>query len=74
MSGLPGRKVRNVLLVDRVALINRLRSIAASEDSVFEAERRARFAERLDALRRERIDRPRVLVEAPVSVVNSRVL
>jgi hypothetical protein len=50
----------------------RLRSIAASEDSAFESERRARFAEKLDSLRRERIAHPQVLVEAPTAVVNTR--
>ena len=55
MAGLPGRKVGNVFLVDRAALINKLRSIAASEDSAFEADRRAQFAAKLEAMRRERI-------------------
>src|SRR5690349_7051748 len=72
MAGLPGRTVGNVLLVDRAALIKKLRSIAAGTDNAFESERQKRVASVIEELRRERIEHPRVLVEAPARVVNTR--
>jgi len=72
MSGLPGRTVGNVFLVDRASLLNKLRSIASGESNAFETERRVRFAEKLEGYRRERINHPQLLVEAPTAVVNTR--
>lgn len=72
MAGLPGRMVGNVALVDRQALINKLRSIANGPESAFEAERRHRVAATIEGYRRQRIEQPQVLVEAPTAIVNTR--
>ena len=57
-------------LADRDALITRLRRLAAGDEAYYEVQRRRRVAGLLDRLRRERIDQPQLLVEAPVQIVN----
>lgn len=73
MAGLPGKTIGSSKVVERGPLLKRLRSIAAGEDSAFESERRARFAIKLDAMRQERIEQPRVPVVAPIAVMDSRI-
>jgi hypothetical protein len=55
-------------LADRDALVAHLRRLARDEDVYFEKRRRQQFAEALARLRQERLDRPRLLVEAPAEV------
>src|SRR5579863_7004902 len=57
-------------LADRDALISHLRRLAEGEEVVYENTRRRRVAELLNELRKDRLERPQVLVEAPVRVVN----
>lgn len=56
-------------LADRAALVARLRMLAASNDGYYELERRRRVAGVIEGFRRERAERPRLLVEAPLRVV-----
>lgn len=57
-------------LVDRDVLIDHLQRLARTEEATYERNRRQKVAELLDAMRRDRVERPQVLVEAPVRVVN----
>lgn len=57
-------------LAAREDLIARLRQLGRGEDRYYELRRRRKVAEVLDRLRQERLDRPSLLVEAPVSVMN----
>ena len=57
-------------LADRDALIGHLRRLARSEDVFYERTRRRKVAELLDELRRDRLERPQVLVEAPIRVMS----
>ncbi len=57
-------------LVDREALIRHLRGLARTEAVTYERDRRRKVAELIEGLRKDRLDRPQVLVEAPVRVVN----
>lgn len=57
-------------VVDRDALITRLQRVAEGDDGFYEIERRRKVAKTIEDLRRERIERPPLLVEAPVAVVN----
>jgi hypothetical protein len=52
-------------LADREVFIRHLRALAAGEDRDFERGRRRRVASVLDGLRRERLERPQLPVEAP---------
>jgi len=57
-------------LADRDALIAYLRGLATGDDVHYERRRRRKLAEVLERLRKERLDRPKLLVEAPLAVVN----
>jgi hypothetical protein len=57
-------------LADREALIAHLQQIAAGEEAFYEVRRRRKVARVIGELRRERIERPQLIVEAPTSVVN----
>ena len=57
-------------LADREALILRLQQIAAGEEALYEERRRQKVARIIDELRRERVERPQLIVEAPTAVVN----
>ena len=57
-------------LVDRDALIAHLRQLAESDDGLYEAHRRRKVAEVLESCRKDRMEQPRLLVEAPVQVMN----
>jgi hypothetical protein len=57
-------------LADRVQLVARLRALAQSEDRGYEQQRRKRVGKVLNDLRKAWLEQPRVLVEAPVSIVN----
>ncbi len=57
-------------LADRDALIDRLRRLAQGDDGFYEVGRRRKVAHVLADLRKTRLERPQLLVEAPVAVVN----
>jgi hypothetical protein len=57
-------------LADRDQLIARLRSLAQGDDGYYERRRRRNVADIIDHLRKERLERPQLLVEAPLQVVN----
>jgi hypothetical protein len=59
-------------LADRRVLLDHLRRLAARKTTVYyERQRRRRLGEHIEALRKSWLEQPRVLVAAPVSVVNS---
>ncbi|MGH9645613.1 MAG: hypothetical protein ACRD4E_02250 [Bryobacteraceae bacterium] len=60
-------------LADRETLIARLIGLARDEDAVYEVQRRRKVAGIVEQLRRERLENPRLLVEAPAQVVNQQV-
>ena len=57
-------------LADRDALIIRLERIAAGDEAFHEIQRRRKVAEVISNLRQERVERPRLLIEAPTTVIN----
>lgn len=57
-------------LADRGALIHHLQQIAEGSEASYEVQRRRKVASFIDGLRRERIERPQLIVEAPTAVVN----
>lgn len=57
-------------LADREALIGRLERIAQGDEGAYEIVRRRKVAQLIEQLRRERIEHPQLLVEAPTAVVN----
>jgi hypothetical protein len=57
-------------LADRDALIAHLRRLAEGADGYYERRRRRKLAGILNQLRSQRIERPQLLVEAPVQLVN----
>jgi hypothetical protein len=57
-------------LADRDRLIGHLRSLADGDEIHYEVERRRKVADALSRLRTERLEQPRLLVEAPVEVVS----
>jgi hypothetical protein len=57
-------------LADRDRLITRLRHIAGGDDGYYEVQRRRQVASVIDRLRKERIERPQLLVKAPARIVN----
>lgn len=57
-------------LADREELIAHLERLVVKETAHYERRRRQRLAVRLEELRRERVEQPQVLVEAPVGILN----
>ena len=57
-------------LADRDTLIRHLQRIADGEEAFYEVRRRQKVARLIDELRRERVERPQLIVEAPAAVVN----
>jgi hypothetical protein len=57
-------------LADRQTLIEHLRRLASGEAAYYEQRRRARFNQALEDWRRQWMERPRLLVAAPDSVVH----
>lgn len=57
-------------LADRDALVAHLRRIAEGDDGYYERQRRRNIAGILAQLQRDRRERPRLLVEAPVRIVS----
>ena len=60
-------------LADRAALIDRLRRLGQGDDGFHEVERRRKVAHVLEQLRKTRLEKPQLLVEAPVAVVNQEI-
>jgi hypothetical protein len=59
-------------LADRDTLIAHLRSLAEGDDGVYERQRRRKVADTLAGLRQQRLDQPRLLVEAPLEVLSRK--
>jgi hypothetical protein len=57
-------------LADRDTLIKRLQRLAEGDDGFYEIERRRKVARLIEDLRQERVERPRLLVEAPTAVIH----
>ena len=57
-------------LADRERVIQRLQELAAAPEAEWEVRRRQKVAWFVDELRRERVEHPQVLIEAPLRVVN----
>jgi len=58
------------LLSDRCLLIRHLRALAAGEAGHYESQRQRKVAQTLNTLRSAWLARSKVLVEAPISIVN----
>jgi hypothetical protein len=56
-------------LADRDAFISHLRRLADGDDGVYEQQRRRKVASLLAQLHKERLERPPLLVEAPVRIL-----
>jgi hypothetical protein len=56
-------------LADRNAMIAHLRRLAESDDGHYERQRRRKVATTLARLQQERLERPQLLVEAPLQVL-----
>lgn len=68
-----GRQIGANGLADRSVLLDHLRLLAARETTGhYERQRRRRLAGHIDEWRRSWLEHPLVLVEAPLSIVNSR--
>jgi hypothetical protein len=61
-------------LAERDTVIRRLHEIAEGQEEHFETERRRKVAYVIEKLRRERIESPQVLIEAPVRVLSQQLL
>lgn len=57
-------------LADRTLLVAHLRALAARDEAHYEQQRRRRLAATLAQLRQASLEQPRVLVEAPASVMH----
>lgn len=60
-------------LADRNRLIEHLERIAAGDECAYEVQRRQKVANKIAELRKERLEKPRLLVEAPTRVINQQV-
>ena len=60
-------------LADRNVLIDHLERIAGGDECAYEVQRRQKVAHKIAELRKERLEKPRLLVEAPTTVVNQQV-
>ena len=58
-------------LADRDVLIRHLQRLAQGEEVFYELQRRRRVARVVESMRRDRLERPQLLVEAPVRVASS---
>jgi hypothetical protein len=59
-------------LADRDQLVARLRRLAREGEAYYERRRRERLATVLEALRKERLSRPQLLIEAPAATAARR--
>ena len=57
-------------MADREELIAHLKRLAAGEEAHYEKRRRQRLAKVLDGLRKSAMAQPKVLVEAPMTMLN----
>jgi hypothetical protein len=64
-------RVGSSAVVDRDALITHLQRISSGEEAYYEAQRQRRFAATLERMHRELVEGRRVLVAAPVAIVNT---
>jgi len=66
-------QIGSSLVADRRLLILHLRALAGGEDAHYESERQRKLARVLDGLRRDWVERPKLLVAAPLAIVNQRI-
>lgn len=59
-------------LADRDHLIARLRRLAMGDDGFYEVQRRRKVADVLGKMRKERLEQPQLLVEAPLQVIHQQ--
>jgi hypothetical protein len=59
-------------LADRDLLIEHLRKLAHGDSGYYERRRRRKLGMAIEELRRAWLERPKALVEAPISIVNQR--
>jgi hypothetical protein len=55
-------------LADRDVLVRHLRQLSEGEDAYYERNRRRKVAEALEKLQKERLERPKLLISAPIQV------
>ena len=70
MASCVTEQVGTSVVADRELLIAHLKGIAGGESAHYETQRRRKFAQAIDQLRQSWISAPKVLVEAPTTVVN----
>ena len=67
-----GRQIGASGVADRAELIAHLTRLAAGDDAHYERRRRQRLAQVMEGLRAAALAQPKVLVEAPVTVLNQQ--
>jgi hypothetical protein len=72
MSACVTERVGTSSLADRKLLIDHLRSLAQGDPAYYERRRRRKLASAIEDLRQAWLEQPKVLVEAPVSVVDQQ--
>jgi hypothetical protein len=72
MAGCATDRVGTSSLADRLLLCEHLRQLAYGEAGFHELRRRRRMAAALEEMRRAWVTRPKVLVEAPINIVDRR--
>ena len=72
MEGCVTERVGTSSLADRLLLCDHLRQLAAGEAGLQEHRRRRRVAVAIEEMRHDWLTQPKVLVEAPVAIVNQR--
>jgi hypothetical protein len=65
-------RVGTSMVADRELLIGHLRALAGGNVVHYESERRRKLARTIEGLRRNWLERPKLLVEAPASMVNQQ--
>jgi hypothetical protein len=69
LAGCASRSVGRNPLADKNAFLAHLHTLARGEAARYEALRRLKLARQLDVLRRQWVERPKLLVEAPPAVL-----
>ena len=60
-------------LADRDALVQCLRQVSEGEDAFYERNRRRKVAETLEKLQKERLERPKLLISAPILIEKQQI-
>src|SRR4051794_1367037 len=72
MASCAVERVGTSLVADRQLLIEHLRRLAQGDAVNYEAQRLRKLADSIDRFRHDWLNAPKVLVEAPLSIVNQR--